>query len=200
MTRRPAAETHILRRSPAREPRKRLLVVCGGRQTEPDYVNGLRRHLRNPAVSVDVLARDRSPSQVVQYAITRSSQAPDSYDEVWCVVDVDQFTDLDEAVKLAARSTTDSMSITVVVSNPCFEFWLLLHFAEHRGHVGSYAQLKPLLARHVPAYNKSRIDFADYAGRYPDAVQRARNLDPSGENHRLNPSTNVWRLVTAMGG
>lgn len=90
--------------------------------------------------------------------------------------------------------------MTVVVSNPCFELWLLLHFADHGAPVASFAQLKPLLRRHVPDYEKSRIDFeADYAPTYPDAARRAKALDPSGGDFRLNPSTNMWRLVDAMG-
>jgi hypothetical protein len=29
-------------------------------------------------------------------------------------------------------------------------------------------------------------------------VQRARKLDPTGEEHAQNPSTGVWRLVERM--
>jgi hypothetical protein len=200
MARRPAPQSKITRGAPRREPRKRLPVVCGAKETEPGYVNGLKRYLRNAAVSVDLLTKDKSPSQVVRYGIKKSQQSADAYDELWCIVDVDQFSDIDEAVKLAANATTRLLAVTVVVSNPCFELWLLLHFAEQRGHLAGFEQLKPLLRKHVPDYNKCGLDFSIYATRYLDAAGRARALDPSGEDHRLNPSTNMWRLVDAMCG
>lgn len=195
-----SGQPRISRSASRRETRRRLLVVCGAKATEPDYINGLKKHLRNPSVSVEVVVKDRAPSQVVRYALKLMEGSPDTYDEVWCVVDMDQFADLDTAVDLAARSTTSSVKVAVVVSNPCFELWLLLHFTDHRGTVTSFAQLKPLLKKHVPSYDKSRIDFeAHYAPTYPEAVRRARSLDPTGSGHRCNPSTNMWQLVDAMG-
>lgn len=69
---RPLAQGRVSRRREFREPRRRLLVVCGGKETEPAYVNGLKSRLRNPAVRVDVLAKGRSPSQIVEYAIKQA--------------------------------------------------------------------------------------------------------------------------------
>lgn len=199
MARRLPGQPRISRSASLRQARRRLLIVCGAKATEPDYVNGLKKHLRNPAVSIKVVSKDKAPSQVVQYALKLAAQAPDTYDEVWCVVDTDQFTDLDEAAKSAARSTTDRLKVTIIVSNPCFELWLLLHFTDHRGATASFGQLEPLLKKHVPGYHKSRMDFeADYAPTYLDAVRRAMALEPSGIDYRRNPSTNMWRLVTTM--
>lgn len=96
-----SGQARISRSASLREQRRRLLIVCGAKATEPGYINGLKMHLRNPAVSIKVVAKDKAPSQVVQYAVKLSAQSPDSYDEVWCVVDSDQFTDLDAAVRLA---------------------------------------------------------------------------------------------------
>lgn len=199
MTRRLSGQSRISRTAALREERRRLLIVCGAKATEPDYINGLRKHLRNPAVSIKVVTKDKAPSQVVQYALKLSAQVPGAYDEVWCIVDADEFTDLDAAARLAKRSTAESLRVAVVVSNPCFELWLLLHFTDHGAPVMSFAGLKPLLKKHVPGYDKSQVDFeADYAPTYLDAVRRAKVLDPSGSAYRLNPSTNMWQLVIAM--
>lgn len=47
----------------------RLLIVCGAEGTEPKYISGLNRHLRNPAVQVKVLEKGRAPAQVVQFGV-----------------------------------------------------------------------------------------------------------------------------------
>lgn len=200
--RRPDFDTRFVRddksKRPARTLRRRLLIVCGASRTEPLYLEGLNSHLRNPAVRIKVLAKSCAPLQVVEYAIHHATVVGDSYDELWCVVDVDQFTGLGEAIRRAATCTAPPT--TVIVSNPCFELWLLLHFADHRAHVASYAQLKPLLRKHLPNYDKSRLDFArgGYAETYGAAVERAMALEPTGTDFSRNPSTNMWQLIEAM--
>jgi hypothetical protein len=181
------------RRGPYRQPARTMLVVCGGQETERQYFQGLRDHVRNPAVSVVVRPKVGSPRQLVTYAKKLRDQNRDSYDEVWCVFDVDEFTDVAEAA-----ATARSLGIKVAVSNPCFELWLLLHFAEHRAYVSTYKKLLPLLEKHVPGYSKSLLDFVLYREAYERAGERARKLDPSGQEHALNPSTSVWRLTQGI--
>lgn len=85
--------------------------------------------------------------------------------------------------------------VSLAVSNPCFELWLLLHHAECRSHCTGYADVASRLKKHVPGYDKTRLNFADYADGLNDAVKRARDLEPTGTDHTQNPSTGVWRLV-----
>lgn len=112
------------RRRPAfREPRLRILVVCGGRCTEPDYFRGLKGYLRNPAIQVRIKAKGRDPEDLVRYARTMAPVGADEFDEVWCVVDLDDY-DLESTTALAAK-----LDVRLAVSNPCFELWLLLHYS-----------------------------------------------------------------------
>lgn len=185
--RRPAYESNLSRRGGVREPRVRLLVVCGAAVTEPAYLKGLRDHLSNPAVTVKVAVKAAAPNQVVQYAVQLRDQDRDAFDEVWCVLDVDQFPDLP-----VARANAEKACIELAISNPCFELWLLLHKADHEVHCGSYSELERYLKRHIPHYDKVRIRFADYAAGLAEARDRAQRLDPSGLEYPKNPATNVW--------
>ncbi|WET83152.1 RloB family protein [Amycolatopsis sp. QT-25] len=99
-----------------------MLVVCGAEATEPGYFEGLKRARRNPALTIKIKAKRGDPDAVVKYAAGMRDRAEGTYDEVWCVVDVDEF-DLDRAAATARR-----LRIELAISNPCFEFWLLLHF------------------------------------------------------------------------
>ncbi|MFE4975848.1 RloB family protein [Kitasatospora sp. NPDC056651] len=193
---RPSFETSLSRRPGHRESRQRLLVVCGAKVTERDYLQGLKSSARNSAVSLKIVEHPRSPSQVVDHAALLRDQARGEYDETWCVLDVDQFVDLEEAMAGARRK-----NIEVAFSNPCFELWLLLHFAEHSRQAHSYRELAPYLDQHFAAgYEKTGMKFARYEPHWRSAVNRARELAPSGDEHKVNPSTGMWRLALAIGG
>lgn len=188
MTRR---ENQRHRRRPFRQPADRILVVSGGVVTEPAYFDGVKRSYRNAAIKIVVKKAGLSPTQLVSYAVVVRDRMRDSFDEVWCVCDVDEF-DLTEAVSLAEKS-----GIRVAVSNPCFELWLLLHFESCRASMGGYEQLRRKLKKHVADYGKgSCADFEKFRIGIPDAIARAKELSPAGEEHRNNPSTGVWALVT----
>lgn len=58
----------------------------------------------------------------------------------------------------------------------------------------------PLLRKHLPGYDKTALRFQDYAAFVADACERAQALDPTGEEHALNPSTGVWQLVELVRG
>ncbi|WP_433891312.1 RloB family protein [Streptomyces sp. CA-111067] len=95
----------------------------------------------------------------------------------------------------ASREEARRRGIEVAVSNPCFELWLLLHFADHTAHAATYKALLPYLQRHRPGYDKTRVDFADYRDGWRAAGVRARRLADEGRECEVNPATGVWRLV-----
>ncbi|WP_233225499.1 RloB family protein [Amycolatopsis sp. CA-126428] len=178
------------RRRPAfREQRLSLLVVCGARATEPAYLEGLKRARRNPAVKVKVKVKAADPEAVVRYAAQLSDRTSGAHDEVWCVVDVDEF-DLERAVVLAR-----SLRVNLAVSNPCFEYWLLLHFEACAAPVKCYRDVERRLLRYVPGYSKSALRFAHDEPGVDAAVQRSRHPDAG---HARNPSTQVGLLVEKM--
>ena len=165
------------------------LLMCGGLRTEKRYFDGLRRAERNPAVTVVLKTHPKSPTEVVRHARAIRRDNRDDFDEVWCVLDVDDFQDITEATTLARKS-----GIKVAISNPCFELWLVLHFSYHTAHI-STRDVQRLLCKHLPGYDKSDLSFADFVSSVGDACERGRQLDPTGAAHDLNPSTNVWQLT-----
>ncbi|MFB4424153.1 RloB family protein [Streptomyces sp. QL37] len=193
---RPTFESRLGRKTEQRTARQRLLVVCGAEVTERDYLQGLKSAVRNPAVSVRIIERPKAPSQVVAHTVKLLQATGDDYDQAWCVLDVDQFTDLDRAVAEAERN-----DVGLALSNPCFELWLLLHFTEHHSHAPTYAHLLPYLDKHLPGtYSKTDLDFRHYRDTWREAARRARQLAPEGAESGTNPATGMWQLALAIGG
>lgn len=177
------------RRPPFREPNKSLLLVCGGEITEPRYFDGLKRAFRNPAVRVCVRKKGVDPLSLVEHATVVRDRHRDTFDEVWCVTDVDEF-DVAPALRHASHH-----GIRMAVSNPCFELWLLLHFADHTATLPNAADAIRRLRAHVPDYCKHDLRFDRYRGGLTAAIRRARDLE-----HLGNPSSGVWRIAEAIAG
>lgn len=164
--------------------RNNVLIVSGGEKTESQYFSGLRLTRRAP---ITVKCKVDAPHKLVRHAAKLRDQYREEFHAVWCVVDVDNF-DIAAAIKEA-----DSVKVNLAVSNPCFELWLLLHFADHRAHIADYRAARDLLVKHVPGYDK-RLDYSTFDVGVEDAIARAALLGPG------NPATDVGRLVGAVLG
>ena len=191
----------LARRNAYREPRRRILILCEGTLTEPQYFDDFRRYEHNPLVDVVIDDEGGSPKTLVERAASRKKKAEREakrfrdenlkYDEVWCVYDVDIHPKLADAFQQARDN-----GIELAVSNPCFELWLLLHFAEQTAYIERH-KVQTLLRQHLAGYKK-RGDFEKLKSGYTDAVKRAELLKKRCEENGDkggNPSTEVYRLT-----
>lgn len=189
-------------RNPAkREPKHRILVVCEGKVTEPRYFQALQFEFKNRLVHVEIDEAAGVPLSVVKRAIGLADQAQAAakqkhdddlkFDDVWCVVDVDDHPHLTEALDLANRS-----GVKLAVSNPCFELWALLHFREQTEQIHRH-ELRRAVKVFMPKYDKL-LDFAKMHPGYEVAVERAQALQKTAAALRdpnRNPSTGVHALT-----
>lgn len=189
-----------LRRRPAyREPKKRFMLVCEGKRTEPDYFGYFNR-LRFSEVKVTTEPASGTPGPIVRRAIElRKGEYCGEDDDVWAVFDVDQHSDLGSALNQA-----NANGISVALSSPCFELWLLLHFRHQSADIHrrkAYHETK----QHLPRYEKGITEqhFVLLADRYETAAMSAVRLvatataDGSCDPWR-NPQTSAHVLVGAI--
>ena len=78
------------RPSPQRSEKTRILIVCEGRETEPNYLHGLRDEevVRQNFIVEVRKGKGGSSLAVVQQAIAERAKAAargEDFDEVWCV-------------------------------------------------------------------------------------------------------------------
>lgn len=116
------------------------------------------------------------------------------YDQVWCVVDVDDHGRIPEF-----RQRADRENIFVAVSNPCFELWLLLHFFRQQGFI-SNKEAKRKIKNYLSISN-GRIDHSPLHSHQEEAVLHAQELDFRAEKNadlHCNPTTGVWKLAVDL--
>jgi hypothetical protein len=194
------AARELLRRKPRLDPRPRILIVCEGRATEPQYFRDFTQEFRS-VVNLVVVDEGGTPKTLVERAIhekqeaarraRRSNDSSTRFADIWCVFDIDEHPLIAEA-----RLQATQHGIHCVVSNPCFELWLLLHFQDQTAHIERHdAQAR--CREHLVGYDK-RADFRALQPEYQVAVDRAQALldrnARDGEPER-NPYTLVHQLT-----
>lgn len=182
---------------------KRLFLVgVEGTRTECDYFSMFSSTYVHV---VPVASREgNSPRKVLAALKAEASRVPlREGDYLWVVVDRDQWPD--EEIELCRKWAEDSKESPgqykgFSLSNPKFEFWLLLHFEDGARHTTSKACVEALRV-YLPEYKKSlvRSDFSE-AG-VSAAIQRAKvllgNADPS-DWPRETGKTTVFTLCEAI--
>ena len=190
-------------------PRRTVLVFCEGERTEPEYLKALKRE---PAVrkvaSVDIQISDKTAGSAPLTLVTEAAKArarlsdeEGEVDEVWCLFDVEwprNHPHLDRALAHARDN-----DVYVAVSNPCFELWLALHFADQTAWVDT-AAAERLRRKHDGSSDKG-LDGALYMPRRADAARRARLLEKRhlGDGTDFphdNPSSGMHRFLRAVEG
>lgn len=195
----------LRRRPPCAEPRERILVLCEGTVTEPEYFLALRRAARNPLVQVEIIGQGAEPKRLVEEAVSRKKKAADEakrmrdaylgYDCVWCVCDVDDHPRLADAKVQAAHWGVD-----LAISNPSFELWALLHLQDQTAWIHR-DKVRQKLKEHIPDYDKN-LPFERLDRTYAKACERAAVLEKRHVRDKTdgNPSTGVFHLCALIRG
>jgi RloB-like protein len=195
------SRSSISRRRPNRVPRPRILVVCEGEVTELSYLRSFVNYERARLIDVEFYGEGGVPKTLVERAVDRKRAAEREarrqrdyflkYEEVWCVFDVDGHPNLSAAIDQARAN-----GIRLAISNPCFELWALLHFADQRAHI-ERQHVRLACRQHIPELAKL-LPFQVLIERYEQAVDRVRALARWQEQQGrrgANPSTDVFLLT-----
>jgi hypothetical protein len=178
-----------------RRYRKLFVIAVEGIKTEPQYFAIFNN--QQSIIHVNCLkgTSDSSPPQVLQRMEDHlKKESLKSSDEAWLVVDKDQWTN-DQLGQLHAWSQTRE-NYGFALSNPKFEYWLLLHFEGGTG-VTSSQDCTARLKRHLPDYDKG-INIRKISNdRIADAIRRAKSRDnpPCPDWPKACGGTTVYKLV-----
>ena len=178
-----------------RRYRKLFLIATEGDKTEPQYFAILNDH--HSVIHVDCIKSKHhsSPLQVLKRMEDRlKRETLKNSDEAWLVVDKDQWQD--EQLAQLHTWSQDADNYGFALSNPKFEYWLLLHF-EDGTNIGSSSECSSRLKRYLPAYDKGLDARNITPDMIEDAIRRAKARDnpPCEDWPRTFGSTTVYKLV-----
>jgi len=195
----------LRRRGPQREPYLTVLIVCEGERTEVEYLKGLCRAHRLSSANITVVGRGTDPVSVVRFAIEKA-QREGGWDRVYCVFDRDRHANYARAIENLNRADLGGTQFQGGITNPCFEFWILLHFEYTARPYRGAGRRSPCdiviadLKRHLPNYEKNDEGlFTRLEPRVQDAIRHAERLvEHNRQTGSDNPATSVHGLVRLL--
>ena len=211
----PALERRYARQAQRRKTRTivcKILIVCEGTKTEPNYFEAFKRLNHGTTVyDIEVKGLGANTTSVVDKAIDLKSKG--NYDRVWAVFDKDSFSDdkFNGAIIKAEKN-----GICCAWSNEAFELWYLYHFVnrttgmhreEYKKAISEAVNKSPNFKakkNYVYAKNDERnFEIMTRYGSMDNAIKFAEAQSKKYTNKRYathNPCTMVFKLLRQLIG
>lgn len=175
-----------------RQHKTRYAVFTEGRVTELQYLEKLRQRIRPQHAEFKFIKIGKDPSAIYKRCLRVLKQ--DNFDQGIIVVDVDQHERLEEMLDDCRRSP----HVNALVSNPCFELWLLWHATDRRGYTETRECVR--LARINNLTGDKDLNTKFPIASFPEAAKRAQQawseLAPNKKGP--NPSSAMPWLINLM--
>lgn len=194
-----------------RELYDKVLIVLEDEKSAANYFYVLQDQLKISQANIKIVPANQKgeekhrndPIAVVKYAIQEYQKEKD-YDAVFCVIDRDQHTGYVAALQ-KARDTKKIKNLYMVVSIPCFEYWLLLHFQKTNAFFDGCDAVMQKLKKYIPDYNK-KLDFKNwdilyknyFISKQSQSIENAKYVIEQHQkdiNNNWNPSTQLHILI-----
>lgn len=183
------------------------LIVCEGKETEPNYFNGLKQKMNekfgdriNILPGIQIKGTGLNTESLVKYTKQYINTSSKVYGQVWVVFDKDDYSDeqFNNAIKLNEYNSA--------WSNPNFEIWLLSHFKKVSTPITKNDALKELKKEFennkLGNYSKNDKEIFKKATNdrsLETAIKNGKELyeqfTSTSFNASKNPCTTVFMLV-----
>ncbi|MDM8560710.1 RloB family protein [Candidatus Parabeggiatoa sp. HSG14] len=203
----------------------RILIVCEGTKTEPNYfkwwqeqlenigkkaVNKLQKivgsiDVNNLGDEIEIKGEGSNTKSVVKEALRVKNLAKHGkieYTQIWCVFDCDSFPKEHYNTAIEQARTND---MEVAYSNEAFELWYLLHFDYINTGISREKYEKMLTKCLGEKYEKNDPEMYEKLLKHPEADQQQaienakKLLNKHAKDYAAhNPSTTVFKLVESL--
>lgn len=205
----------FLRESNSVNKEKIFVLAFEGNATEEKYFQSFKDSVKfnDEQVFLKLLTRHKKDTKSAPNHVFAKlkREAKDEYtfgndDELWMIIDTDKWQNIPKI----AEDCVKENNMFMAVSNPCFEFWLLLHikniteyspdeqkeiFANSKlsKHGKTYVERK--LTEILGSYNKTNPLPNRFLGGLKLAIDQAKKLDNGEEPFPSQLGSHVYKLI-----
>jgi hypothetical protein len=211
----PRERLEFIRISNVKEIEKLFLLAYEGNETEPAYFEAVKNdhRLNNDIIEIVSLKRDKDDTKSApKYVFETLERIKNEYelgkkDELWMIIDRDRNG---KNIEKYYKKCQSESNFHFALSNPCFEFWLLLHlkdiseFSEdelllifdNKKNGSKKTYLKKLLSTILEdGYNESNLKPQRFLPFVQLATQRAKLLNVENEEYPKKLGSDIYKLI-----
>ncbi len=187
----------------SRKTKKIILIGAEGKnQTERKYFKAFNQ-VQSEYKIMAGKGNNTDPVGVVEDLLKSAKQEEldlKDGDMLACFIDVDLKKGRDQELRAAMKLARQN-NISVLLSNPCFEIWYLLHFRYSTKLYGSNEEVIKELGSYISDYSKSKDVYDLIENKIDQALLNTKRLESyhleNGTNDRLKklPSTEAYKLI-----
>ncbi|MEA4890767.1 MAG: RloB family protein [Clostridiaceae bacterium] len=184
-----------------------FLSLEGNNKTEKLYLQSLNKDLGEKYALIFSSSRvtDLPNMWTALHDLMRGSFSSEDGDKAYCLCDRDYEPHKLERLKVIKQESRRSQA-KLIVSNPCFEIWILNHFRYSTKSYPTGRELMGDLCSFVPCYEKNRDYYTVHLkSKTLDAIRNSiRQIEQiSGDSPPdsfipENPGTEVYEIVQAI--
>lgn len=183
-----------------------IVLICEGRnKTESKFFNHFktRENPYNLKIIPSEATDPKNMAKKARQAIDEMQLDNKLGDRVFCLVDLDLSPSQLQKVEDEQKKTKKKCQVEFILSNPCFEVWLLFYFVPHPKVEQSSQKVKEQLKKYVPQYSESFdiVKECKLEEKYAVAINRAdlKNMTYSSDNILdKNPYTEIPELLDIL--
>lgn len=211
-------ERQALFRETNTKPKEKIIVLAfEGNVTEEAYFEELKssQEFNDELIYLHLLKRAKTDTNSAPKSVFNKlkKEAKDEYnfnkgDELWMIIDKDKWRNIPEIIELCNAQG----NMFVAGSNPCFEFWLLLHVKkyseiseedkqklfENRRVTTQKNFIDSFLSQLLNGYNKKNPRPERFLPHISLAIDQAKALDTSNEDFPSYLGSHVYRLAEKL--
>lgn len=190
--------------------RKRIFVTAEGRnKTEKIYFHNF--FVQNGCQFVYCANDASDPVRLVDHLVKDCCEKgfrADLGDKAYCFIDHDISSVKDKQIVKAKQIINDAIGCKpkLIVSNPCFEVWLLCHYCYSTKNYNKSPDVEDELKKYIPKYEKTDPTIFEMTkDKIKDAINNAKRLEKynidNGEKIHTStfcPSTEVYKAIENM--
>lgn len=175
-------------KGPSKRMRKVALVICEG-ETEESYIYLLKKWYKSPIRIVSRIEGAKITQSLIDCRVRELKIS--TWDKVQTFLMYDM--DVPEVNEKLLKCKSE-----LLLSNPCFEIWLLLHAKEQKASINTDALIKELKKSASVWKNYTKSTFTETQQAFlksntGTAIERAKQLEEF-----QNPSTTIYKLIEVL--
>ncbi len=213
----PREREELFRQSNTKEKEKIIVLAFEGNDTEEIYFEEFKNSeiFDDALIFLHLLKRPKTDTNSAPNHVFKKlkREAKDEYnfkdnDELWMIIDTDRWKNIPDIISECKKQA----NMFVAVSNPCFEFWLLLHIkdiAEYdENELGlilknvkvsskkNYVDSK--ITEILGSYNKSNPRPELFLPTLERAIKQAKELDSNNEEYPKSLGSHIYKIVEKL--